>query len=60
MMDGADFGYTDGDTDTNPSGGLSIHDLIDKRYSRRQALFGGLQASSAIVVPGLALSACGA
>lgn len=60
MMDDADFGYTDGDADNNSSGGPSIHDLIDTRYSRRQALFGGLKASSAIVVPGLALSACGA
>ncbi len=59
MSDGADYGYSDGDIDTNQTSGPSIHDLIDKRYSRRQALFSGLTASSAMIVPGLALSACG-
>ena len=57
-MDGADFSYTDGDVDTNPTTGPSIHDMVNTRYSRRQTLFSGLTASAAIV-PGLALSGCG-
>jgi len=50
--------YSDGDVDTNPSTGPSIHDLIDQRYSRRSALKSGLAVSAATVVPAAALTAC--
>ncbi len=59
-MDGADFSYSDGDIDTNAStNGVSLEEIVTARYSRRQALFSGLTASSAAIIPGLALSGCG-
>lgn len=51
--------YSDGDVDTNRSDGPSIQDIVEARYSRRQALFSGLTASTAALVPSLALSGCG-
>ena len=54
-----DFGYTDGDTDTNVSGNPSITDLIEARYSRRGALKSGLTATTAAVaLPGFMLAGC--
>ena len=51
--------YSDGDTDTNRSDTLSIHDLIDARYSRRGALKSGLTATTAAVaLPGFMLAGC--
>ncbi len=59
MSSAAEFAYTDGDVDTNRSGGPSIHDLVEQRYSRRQALFSGLAASATAIVPASFLAACG-
>jgi uncharacterized protein len=56
MLDLERFSYTDGDVDTNPTNNQSIHDLIETRYSRRVALFGGLAAAA---LPGFVLSGCG-
>ena len=56
MLDLENIGYSDGDVDTNHSNNGDIHELIEARYSRRAALFGGI-ASAAI--PGFVLSACG-
>jgi uncharacterized protein len=51
--------YSDGNVDTNESTAPSIHELIDHRYSRRQALFSGLAASATAIVPTSFLAACG-
>ena len=52
--------YDDGDIDTNRSAGTQLNTLIDQRYSRRQALMGGMQAASAAVFGGmLLLTGCG-
>jgi uncharacterized protein len=56
VLDLDNFGYTDGDVDTNRSDNGSIQDLIETRYSRRAALFGGLAAAA---LPGFVLSGCG-
>ncbi len=56
MLDLEDFSYTDGDVDTNRSDNGSIHELIETRYSRRAALFGGIAAAA---LPGFVLSGCG-
>ncbi|MFD1786582.1 alkaline phosphatase PhoX [Sphingomonas floccifaciens] len=58
-MTSFDFGYTDGDVDTNRSGGESLSDMIDRRYSRRDALRGGASAAAMAVFGGAVLSACG-
>jgi secreted PhoX family phosphatase len=50
--------YHDGDIDTNRSGNPHLADLVTIRYSRRQTLFGGLQAAGAAVFGGMLLSAC--
>jgi secreted PhoX family phosphatase len=55
----ASMSYHDGDVDTNRSGNPHLNDLIEARYSRRQTLFGGLQAAGAAVFGGMLLSACG-
>ena len=46
--------YTDGDVDTNRSDNTTLESLVQARYSRRQAVLGGLAATSL-----LGLSACG-
>ncbi len=51
--------YDDGDIDTNRSTGTHLNTLIDQRYSRRQALWGGVQAAGAAAFGGLLLTACG-
>jgi len=48
-----DFEYTDGDVDTNRSNNPGIHELLEKRYSRR-SLMGGIAAT----VPVVALAGC--
>ncbi|WP_326525686.1 PhoX family protein [Sphingomonas sp.] len=54
-----DYGYDDGDVDTNRSGNPSLTEMIDHRYSRRAALRGGTQAAAMAVFGGTILSACG-
>jgi secreted PhoX family phosphatase len=48
--------YSDGDVDTNRSNNPGIHEIITERYSRRQALFGGMTAAT-VVLPGFGLLA---
>ncbi|MFA6112491.1 MAG: alkaline phosphatase PhoX [Sphingomonas sp.] len=52
------FGYDDGDIDTNRSGGVSLNDMVERRYSRRDALRGGVSAAAFAVFGGAVLSAC--
>jgi uncharacterized protein len=56
VLDLENFSYTDGDVDTNRSSNGNIQDIIETRYSRRTALFGGLAAAA---LPGFVLTACG-
>lgn len=59
-MTDATFAYDDGDIDTNRSNASPhLNDLIGERYSRRQALFGGISAASMAVLGGGLLTACG-
>ena len=48
-------GYTDGDIDTNRSDNPTLQSMIEQRYSRRQALFGGASVMTAAV---FGLAAC--
>ncbi|PTQ09869.1 phosphatase [Sphingomonas oleivorans] len=48
-------GYSDGNVDTNRSNNPTLESIVEKRYSRRQTLFGGMTATAAA----LFLSACG-
>ncbi|MEN2747505.1 alkaline phosphatase PhoX [Sphingomonas sp. T9W2] len=50
--------YDDGDIETNPSTGPSLQDLVDQRYSRRQALRGGASTAAVAVFGGSLLAAC--
>jgi secreted PhoX family phosphatase len=50
--------YDDGDIDTNLSDNPTLGDMIAKRYSRRQTLFGGVTAATVAVFGGM-VSACG-
>lgn len=52
---GSASGYDDGDIDTNRTRGMHLNDLVTQRYSRRQALFGGMSAITAATL----LSGCG-
>lgn len=52
------LGYSDGDVDTNNTGNRSLNSIVDERYSRRQALMGGLRASTFALFGGAMLSAC--
>jgi uncharacterized protein len=56
MIDSVDCSYSDGDVDTNPTSGPSIHDLISARYSRRSLL--GSFGASAAALPLMGLAAC--
>ena len=49
------WGYDDGDIDTNRTANPHLNDLVAQRYSRRQALFGGVSAIGAATL----LSGCG-
>ena len=44
---GSVWGYDDGDIETNRTRGPHLSDLVAERYSRRQALFGGVSAIGA-------------
>ncbi len=50
--------YSDGDVDTNPSNNPTLESLVEARYSRRSALFGGAAIGSTLFLPVL-LSGCG-
>ncbi len=50
--------YDDGDIDTNRSANPHLEDMIRARYSRRQALSGGLSAMTAAVFGGMLLTGC--
>jgi secreted PhoX family phosphatase len=50
--------YDDGDIETNFSSNPSLNDLVAKRYSRRQTLFGGVTAATVAVFGGM-VAACG-
>lgn len=52
------FSYDDGDIDTNRTGGESLNDMVARRYSRRDALRGGVSAAAFAVFGGAVLSAC--
>lgn len=60
MTDGTDlaFAYSDGDIDTNHTTHPSLNALIDKRYSRRDALRSGASAAAVAVFGGGILAAC--
>ena len=51
--------YDDGDIDTNRSGGQTLADLVDRRYSRRQTMFGGVSAMTMAAFGTTLLSGCG-
>ena len=51
--------YTDGDIDTNRSDNPTLTSIVDARYSRRQALFGGASAATMAVFGGGLVAACG-
>ena len=55
---GFDAGYDDGDVDTNRSSNPDLGTLVAQRYSRRQAIFGGLGAISAAALS-MTLGGCG-
>jgi secreted PhoX family phosphatase len=52
-------GYSDGDVDTNRSDNPTLAAMVEERYSRRQALFGGASAATMAVFGSALLSACG-
>ncbi len=49
--------YSDGDVDTNRSGNMGIHEILEARYSRRSML-GKMAATAAIVPVAGALAGC--
>ncbi len=49
------WGYDDGDIETNRTANPHLSDLVAQRYSRRQALFGGVSAIGAATL----LAGCG-
>jgi len=51
-------GYSDGDVDTNHMGNRTLESLAAERYSRRQTIFGSLQASAAAFLGTGLLAAC--
>ncbi|KPL68863.1 phosphatase [Erythrobacter sp. SG61-1L] len=51
-------GYSDGDVDTNNTGGETLWDIAEARHSRRSVMRGGLAASSAAFLGGAMLSGC--
>ena len=40
-----DFGYSDGDVDTNRTDNPTLESIVAERYSRRQTLMGGISAT---------------
>jgi len=59
ILDGPCAAYDDGDVDTNRSTATHLNDLVDQRYSRRQAITGGLSAMTAAAFGSTLLAACG-
>lgn len=53
------LGYCDGDVDTNHTSAVSLESMAAERYSRRQALFGGMGATAMALFGTTILSACG-
>ena len=51
-------GYTDGDIDTNPTNNMSLNELVEARYSRRDTLKSGVSAAAIAVFGGAVLAAC--
>jgi hypothetical protein len=63
LLDGASapiaHGYSDGDVDTNASTTIHLNALVDARYSRRQALGGGVSSLAAAAFGSTLLAGCG-
>lgn len=55
----SDYGYSDGDVDTNNTGNRSLQSIVDERYSRRQTLFGGASATALAFLGTTLLTGCG-
>jgi secreted PhoX family phosphatase len=53
------IGYSDGDVDCNHSDNADLQSIIDTRYSRRQTMFGGVQALAVAALGSTFLTACG-
>jgi hypothetical protein len=54
-----DLAYTDGDVDTNFSNAITLNEIADQRFSRRQTVLGGLGASVSAFLGTSLLAACG-
>ena len=54
-----DSAYTDGDVDTNFTNLRTLNEIADERFSRRQTIVGGLQASATAFLGTSLLAACG-
>ena len=50
--------YSDGDVDTNFTANRDLGSIVAERYSRRQAVMGGLKGSSAAFLGTTMLAAC--
>ncbi|WP_067489908.1 PhoX family phosphatase [Erythrobacter sp. CCH5-A1] len=53
-----DHAYTDGDVDTNFSNALTLNEIADQRFSRRQTVLGGMTASLSAFFGTSLLTAC--
>ncbi|MCL9999143.1 MAG: PhoX family phosphatase [Erythrobacter sp.] len=53
-----DAAYTDGDVDTNFTNLRTLNEIADERFSRRQTLVGGMQASATAFLGTSLLAAC--
>ena len=53
-----DMGYSDGDVDTNRTDNPTLNSLVAERYSRRQALMGGISATTMAVLGTTLLAGC--
>lgn len=51
--------YSDGDIDCNSSGNEALSEVVSRRFSRRQTLFGGASATGMAVLGTGMLAACG-
>ena len=50
--------YTDGDIDTNRTNEVSLFDMVQQAWSRRQTMMGGLGATAAAFLGTSLLAAC--
>ena len=57
-MSNISAGYSDGDVDQNESGNRTLNAIVEERFSRRQAMFGGMRASAVAFLGTSMLSAC--